>query len=154
MQTVPLQDVNRFRCNRHALTESLCVVTVAGEVDLDTAPTLEAILLAALAPKVSDVIVDLKGVTLLDSTGLSALVKAWQVASERGGTIRLTGAARCVQKVLSITALDQLMVMYDDVTAAVASCGQLSSGQQSASDVDGSLPPSYQALGDRPTTAA
>ncbi len=145
MQTVPLQDVNRFRCDRHAPTECLRVVTVAGEVDLDTAPTLEAILLAALTPNVSDVIVDLKEVTLLDSTGLSALVKALHVASDRGGTIRLTGAARSVRKVLSITALDRIMPMYDDVTAAIASCGQQSGGEQSVSDSDGSLPQGYPA---------
>src|SRR5437588_11158032 len=57
------------------------VLTVTGELDLATSPALEAQLeRASSGPDL--VILDLRGVSFMDSTGLSLLVKAQRRAQE------------------------------------------------------------------------
>lgn len=80
-------------------------VTVAGEVDVDTAPRLTTALLAAVRTA-QHVVVDLTAVTFMDSQGLAALVRARREAEARGGTVSLTGVTPRIRKLLRITGLD------------------------------------------------
>jgi anti-sigma B factor antagonist len=57
------------------------VVAPAGEVDIATAPALERELDALLARRPGAVVVDLRGVTFLDSTGVRVLLGATLKAS-------------------------------------------------------------------------
>jgi anti-anti-sigma factor len=79
-------------------------VTVRGVVDLASAKELEDSLAAAAADDgAAVVVVDLAGVTLLDSMGIAALLKGRRWADERGRAYRLTGASGIVRQVLDIT---------------------------------------------------
>ena len=62
------------------------VVEVAGEVDAHTAPTVRDAVEAAIVPG-ARVIVDLSGVSFLDSTGLGVLVTALKHVREADGTL-------------------------------------------------------------------
>ena len=85
------------------------VLYVAGEVDLATAPRLLQALQAALA---SDrrVIVDLAGMSFIDSQGIRALLQAFKV-SETGVAERLVLRSLRPQarKLLELTGLDQVL---------------------------------------------
>lgn len=65
-----------------------CTVTVAGELDLATAPELRAALLHAAAYH-RHVTVDLAALRFCDCTGLSALLAGARAAHARGTTLRL-----------------------------------------------------------------
>lgn len=79
-------------------------VTVRGVVDLASAKELEDSLAAAAADDgAAVVVVDLAGVTLLDSMGIAALLKGRRWADECGRAYRLTGASGIVRQVLDIT---------------------------------------------------
>ena len=52
-----------------------------------------------------DVIVDLAGVTFLDSSGIGALIHARNVLGENGHTIRVSGEQDNVRMVLEVTGL-------------------------------------------------
>ena len=60
---------------------------VAGELDLLTAPELNA----ALDATRSDVVLDLRDVTFIDSTGLAVLVAHRRARRARGLTLRVEG---------------------------------------------------------------
>jgi anti-sigma B factor antagonist len=94
------------------------VVEVEGEVDLATAPTLQDALVEAIAAEPTEVVVDLSGVTFMDSTGLAALVRAHQRAAERGGSMRLVGASKGVRRILDLTGLDRVLEIHDTLDAA------------------------------------
>src|SRR4051812_50123508 len=60
-------------------------VKVTGEVDLFTAPELKGALRDLIADGATDLTVDLRAATFLDSTGISALFGAYRLVRARGG---------------------------------------------------------------------
>jgi anti-sigma B factor antagonist len=103
---------------RVAQMRGCAVVTAGGEIDVHTSPGLTDALRAGDASS-DRVILDLSAVTFLDSTGLSAMVTALNRARERGGSMSLVGPAGVVRRVLAITELDRVFVIYDAVGDAV-----------------------------------
>ena len=85
-----------------------CVVHVPGEIDLATAPALGRFLDEHIAKGVRELVVDIEGVTLLDSTGLGVLVGRLKLMRANGNDMRVVGARDRVLKVLVITGLDQV----------------------------------------------
>jgi anti-sigma B factor antagonist len=62
----------------------------------------------------SYVAIDLRAVSFMDSTALGVVVAAMKRARERGGEVALVGPTGSPRKVLSITALDQIMRIVED----------------------------------------
>ena len=98
--------------------ESQSVVTVAGEVDVETAPRLRKALISAGDVPAPMVVVDLREVTFLDSTGLGVLVAGLKRARENGGDLRLVATSSHILRMLAITRLDSVFSVYPDLGAA------------------------------------
>lgn len=88
------------------------VVVLAGELDLADAPAVASQLHAA-ADQTGRVIVDLHGVTFIDSTAIGALVGVQRALKERGGGLVLRRPSRAVARLLELTALDRLFEIED-----------------------------------------
>lgn len=86
-------------------------VRLAGAVDVQTAPALRAELteLINAAGQGADLRVDLGEVSLLDSSGLSALVRAHRLAAAKEARLTLTGLPDHVARMLTVTGLDLLL---------------------------------------------
>src|SRR5947208_17122760 len=80
------------------------LVTVAGELDLTTAPDLEELLLAS-APYV-DLELDLAELAFIDSSGLRLLLAERERALRDGGRLLVTGAQGTVARVFAVSGLD------------------------------------------------
>ncbi|MBW8481758.1 STAS domain-containing protein [Actinomadura parmotrematis] len=91
------------------------VVTANGELDLYTAPRLQAALAALLRDQVDRIVVDLSGVEFCDSTGMNVLLAAMKRVKERGGVFELAAPRPAVRRILQVTGLDTVF----SVTAAV-----------------------------------
>ncbi|TAK68215.1 MAG: STAS domain-containing protein [Actinomycetota bacterium] len=102
--------------------DGVTIVGVAGEVDIATAPELDAVL-AALPAGPAAVVVDLVDVGFLDSTGLGVLVKASARAREHGGSFGLVVANPSVDKVFRLTGLDAVIPLHASVAEAVGAVG-------------------------------
>jgi anti-sigma B factor antagonist len=103
---------------------SCAVVRVDGEIDLDTANDLSAVALAAMREIGPSLVLDLSGVTFMDSTGLKVLLAVHRRAELAGGRMVLAGPTRSVNRVVTITGFDQTFAVCDDVEAALAVCGE------------------------------
>jgi len=77
------------------------VVGVKGELDVATTPELRE----CLAGVDGDVVVDLSGVTFMDSTALGALVAATNRSREQGATLMLRGESAFVSRLLKVAGL-------------------------------------------------
>jgi anti-sigma B factor antagonist len=88
------------------------VVTIhlAGEVDLAAAPKVESAIDEALAGETSDIVIDVDGVTFLDSTGLRVLVAAHARCAGEGKSLTLVNPSVSVSRILEITGLGQTLL--------------------------------------------
>ena len=87
------------------------LLTVSGEVDSSTAPSLRAVVDTAFADGARSLTVDLDGVTFLDSAGLCVLAGAHRRAAEDGVVLRVVASTRAVIRPLQITGLYDLLAV-------------------------------------------
>ncbi|MXQ65346.1 anti-sigma factor antagonist [Actinomadura rayongensis] len=89
------------------------VVTATGELDLYTAPRLQAAL-ADLPDDAADrITVDLSGVEFCDSTGMNVLLAAMQRVRDGGGSFALAAPRTAVRRILQVTGLDTVFTVVD-----------------------------------------
>ena len=97
------------------------VVAAFGEIDVATAPPLREKLQAHITEGSSTVVVDLLGVTFLDSTALGVLVGALKRCREAGGELPLVITEPRLLKVFEITGLTGVFPIHTSVADAVQS---------------------------------
>ncbi len=97
---------------------SVCIVAT-GEIDSSSAPQFRRTLETLLdEPDLSEIVVDLAGVTFLDSAGLCVLAAAHRRLKGRGMRLRVLASSRAVIRPLQITGLwDLLRVEQSNVAA-------------------------------------
>ena len=84
------------------------VISVTGEIDVYTAPTLRERLNDLVAQGEYDLVVDMAGVEFLDSTGLGVLVGGLKRTRSHQGTLRLVCDQEKIIKVFRITGLTKV----------------------------------------------
>jgi anti-sigma B factor antagonist len=95
------------------------VVALAGELDIYTVPNFRTALEAPEVPS-GRVIIDLTEVTLLDSSGLGALVSMLNRSRAGHGEFGLVCPQRHIRRVFEITGLRRAFVFGDDVASVNA----------------------------------
>lgn len=96
------------------------VVHAVGELDLHTAPMLQAELEQAIAAGANLLVADLSQVDFMDSTGLSVIVSTVAALRELQGELRVVSATDRISKVFTLTGVDQQVGMYSSVAEALA----------------------------------
>jgi anti-sigma B factor antagonist len=89
------------------------LIGVVGEIDLATADHLWAAVIEAMTAWTGDVVVDLSGVTFLDSQGLSALLRAHKDCGIDAARLTLRSPSRQVRKVFEVTGVDRILHIED-----------------------------------------
>ena len=95
------------------------VITVAGEVDIATAPQLGHHL-AALAGSGRPVIADLDQVSFIDAAGLRVLSAAARQAAAAGGSLHVVSGRYQVRRVFALTGLDRQIPLARTLAGALA----------------------------------
>jgi anti-anti-sigma factor len=92
------------------------VVAARGELDLATAPALEEVLLPPLKEG-GEVVLDLRALEFMDSTGVRVIVAAHVAGQDAGGGLTLvrTDPAGPVGRVLEISGLDGILTFTDGI---------------------------------------
>jgi len=93
------------------------VVRPAGEIDLSNTDALRGHL-SSLVER-GHVVLDLSGVSFLDSTALGVLITVRRRAADRGTSIHLAGAYGTALRVLQITGLDAHLNHHGHVSDAI-----------------------------------
>lgn len=88
---------------RSERSSDAAVIAVTGELDLASAPELEAELDSIDAAATKLVVLDLRKLQFMDSTGLSTIVGAHQRLSEQGCELTLVKGPPQVQRLLDLT---------------------------------------------------
>ncbi len=96
------------------------VVTVRGNLDIDSAPVLTTTLAQVLDRPEPRIVVDLSGVDFCDSTGLSAFVTGHNRAVNAGGWVRLACPSEFLGRLLDTVGLTPRLGVYATVGDALA----------------------------------
>lgn len=83
-------------------------IRASGEIDVATAPELEEQIVGHIE-RGSAVVLDLGGVTFIDSSGLRTLVNGRQRAEDHSTRFTLAGRSAAVDRLLHVTGLDTVL---------------------------------------------
>jgi len=102
------------------------VISLAGEVDLYTAPEFKQQLLDVISQGGKNVVVDFSDTTFIDSTTLGVLVGGVKRLRSNDGQLALVCSDRNITKIFEITGLDRVFSIYATRSDAVANVGNSS----------------------------
>ena len=105
---------------QNRVDDGVAVVTVTGDVDVATCAALRDSLLQVIADEnFRGLVVNLAGVSFIDSTGIGVLVGAWRRTKATDGDLALASTSRQAQSVLDATGLTKVLSIYGSEEEAV-----------------------------------
>ncbi len=96
------------------------IVRMTGKLDLLSAAEVKESLAKSVAEGHRRMVVDLAGVTFIDSSGLGALIGGLKAARLAGGDLRLARPADQARVILELTTLDRVLRPYTTLEEALA----------------------------------
>jgi len=108
-----------FEVNERRSGDGVPVIVVTGEIDVATAPALRECLQTTIDGGAARMVVDLLGVSFLDSTALGVLIGALKRCRELGGRLDLVLGEQRIVKVFEITGLTEVFTIFPTVDEAL-----------------------------------
>ncbi|MFI5972757.1 STAS domain-containing protein [Streptomyces sp. NPDC051452] len=100
-------------------TDGIRVLTLAGEIDHHTGDALRRALDVADIPQ-PRVVLDLRQLTFMDSSGINIFLAAHRALSETGGWLRLAGPAGPVMRTMRIVGIDAVIDCHETLDQALS----------------------------------
>jgi anti-sigma B factor antagonist len=98
------------------------VISFEGDVDLQTSPDVRKVLLEYVG-RGQSVVVDLRGIGYIDSSGVASLVEGFQTARKGGHNLVLASVSDGALRVLKLARLDKIFTICDSVEDGLAAIG-------------------------------
>ena len=108
----PPADATLFRCLA-STTDRVATVRLEGDLDLANASLVRLELLATVEQDIDRLVVDLRALTFMDSSGIGALVVVWKRAGERDVAMTLEAVPPEVRRVLDSCGLNEMFETRD-----------------------------------------
>lgn len=108
-----------FEVSDEVVRPGVTRVTLVGELDIGSAYAFDRRLLDIEQDRPKLIVVDLRGLTMLDSAGLARLVSAQRRARKGGWKLVLVRGGRAIQRVLQMTQLVEHFDIARDVPGAL-----------------------------------
>jgi anti-anti-sigma factor len=99
----------------------VAVLKLEGRLDLLSAASVKSKIAEAVERGRRKIVIDLSAVSMVDSSGLGALIGGLKTTRVAGGDLRLSGAQEQAKLILRLTMLDKVLVDYQKFEDAVAS---------------------------------
>jgi anti-anti-sigma factor len=94
-------------------------LALRGELDIASAPRVEEALTRIEAAAPGLILIDLRGLEFMDSTGLRTVVSADARAREQGRRLAVVRGPEQVDRIFTVTRLDERLEMVDEPGSAV-----------------------------------
>src|SRR5579863_4217273 len=96
------------------------VVVLPAEIDVTNSVQVYEQLAAVLVPGVDTVVADMMSTSFCDSSGVHAIMHAYETAAERGISLRLAvSSSTSVRRVLQLIGVSRLMPVYESLQEAL-----------------------------------
>jgi stage II sporulation protein AA (anti-sigma F factor antagonist) len=100
-------------------TDGIRVLTLAGEIDHHTGDQLHRALDVTDTAR-PRIVIDMRQVTFMDSSGINILIAAYRSVTEAGGWLRLTAPTDSVLRVLQLVGVDDIIKCHPTLREALA----------------------------------
>lgn len=94
---------------------------VNGEIDINTSPQIKKIFDKIISEKKEKILINLKDVTYVDSSGLATLVEMLKNVRSYGGKLKLSNLSSKIRSLFEITKLEKLFEIIGDEEEALKS---------------------------------
>jgi anti-sigma B factor antagonist len=100
----------------------MTILDISGDIDLANSPAMRKVLLGEIKDKhTPKVLLNLKNVRYIDSSGIASLVEGLKAARDNGARLILYGLSPSVREVLELSRLQKIFEIYDTEEQALAS---------------------------------
>ncbi|MDX6681190.1 MAG: anti-sigma factor antagonist [Solirubrobacteraceae bacterium] len=101
-----------FRCDV-ACDDDVERIVLEGELDLATVAAVQAALREPLDPGIERRVLDLRGLTFMDSTGLRTILSANRAARREGWSLQIVAGPPAVQRIFEICGVADVLRFVD-----------------------------------------
>jgi anti-sigma B factor antagonist len=95
------------------ITGRAVTLVLSGDLDLLSSPILDEALEGAYASNPEQIVLDLRGLEFMDSTGLHRLVAAQQRAAQSGQRFAVVRGGEQVQRLFDLTGIAEVLTIID-----------------------------------------
>ena len=100
----------------------VAVVTLSGDLDLESSSRLRTALLDCVATK-AVVLVEMSGVSYIDSSGVGSLVEAYQTARKSSKVFALAAVSEAAMRILELARLDRVFTIHATLADSLRDTG-------------------------------
>jgi len=101
-------------------TDDRLTVSLTGEIDVSTSRQLSSAVLGAMPEDNRPIVLDLRDVTFMDSSGIHTLLRLRTAAARRRNRLVVVRGPRPIQRVLELTSTEELFEMVDEPSEIAA----------------------------------
>ena len=101
--------------------DGVIIITVEGEIDVYNSWNFKEVLLMATHKRFKVMVVNMRKVSFIDSTGLGVLVSSLKNVRSYGGKIKLVIINDDINKIFQVTSLDTLFEIYPTIEKTLES---------------------------------
>ena len=105
------------------MVDDVAILTVTGELDFALCASVTPELNAALRSSARAIVIDLEGVSLMDSSGVALLINAFRRLVHTGREFAITCPAGPRRRALEVTGLERHLPIHESREAALAAVG-------------------------------
>ncbi len=96
------------------------ILRIAGELDMNRVPVVREQLASVIHEKAPRILLDLTGLTYIDSSGLALFIESFQSMRAYEGKLAFFGLTENVRHIFEIARLDQVFEIHPDQQSALA----------------------------------
>jgi len=104
--------------------DEIVILTLKGNLDALTAPDMRPTIDELVSSRRLKVVFDLAGLTLIDSSGVGAIVSLFKRVRMLGGDVKIARLANQPKEIFRLLRLDRAFELYDTVEAAETKFGK------------------------------
>ena len=102
--------------------EGWTILDLSGDIDLSHSPEMRKVLLLEIKEKrIPKLLLNLKNVRYIDSSGIASLVEGLKASRDHGSRLILYGLNTTVREVLQLSRLQKIFEIYEDEDQALSS---------------------------------
>jgi anti-sigma B factor antagonist len=92
--------------------QGLKVMALSGEIDMYSSPALREEMMGLIDQRMTPLLVDFRGVSYIDSSGIATFVEGLKRMMSYGGRLKLFGLLEGVKEIFNFSRLDKVFEIY------------------------------------------